>query len=248
MIEIRRSEPGEYPVLLEERTISGLHDFLDPILKRYALPGGRAIDLGAGSGALAVRLRDLGYETIAVDLNRERYKADIPLIQLNLNNPDFAPLGNGTFDFVTAVEVIEHLESPITFLRNVRSLCKPGGMALITTPNMDNLPSRFRFLLTGKLHMMDEKVPNHISPTFYDLFIRQYLPRAGLKLVEHHFFPKNGYRVSRKSYSWAFRLIARFLPGNTLLGDVHIFVLKPIDDMQATERNATSIDLRPGIR
>jgi 2-polyprenyl-3-methyl-5-hydroxy-6-metoxy-1,4-benzoquinol methylase len=221
-------------MLLEERTISGLHDFLDPILKRYAIPGGRAIDLGAGSGALAVRLRDLGYEVIAVDMNSERYKADIPFIQLNLNNPDFSPLGNGAFDFVTAVEVIEHLESPIAFLRHIRSLCKPDGIALITTPNMDNAPSRFRFLLTGKLHMMDEKVPNHISPIFYDLFIRQYLPRAGLKLVEHHFFPKNGYKVSRKSYSWVFRLIARLLPGNTLLGDVHVFVLKAIEDHDGT--------------
>jgi 2-polyprenyl-3-methyl-5-hydroxy-6-metoxy-1,4-benzoquinol methylase len=221
-------------MLLEERTISGLHDFLDPILKRYAIPGGRAIDLGAGSGALTVRLRDLGYEVIAVDMNSERYKADIPFIQLNLNNPDFSPLGNGAFDFVTAVEVIEHLESPITFLRHIRSLCKPDGIALITTPNMDNAPSRFRFLLTGKLHMMDEKVPNHISPIFYDLFIRQYLPRAGLKLVEHHFFPKNGYKVSRKSYSWVFRLIARLLPGNTLLGDVHVFVLKAIEDHDGT--------------
>jgi 2-polyprenyl-3-methyl-5-hydroxy-6-metoxy-1,4-benzoquinol methylase len=147
-------------------------------------------------------------------------------VQLNLNNPDFSSLGGKVFDFVTAVEVIEHLESPITFLRHIRSLLKPDGVALITTPNLDNAPSRFRFLLTGKLHMMDEKVPNHISPIFYDLFIRQYLPRAGLRLVEHRFFPKNGYKVTGKSYSWAFRLIARLLPGHTLLGDINVFVLR----------------------
>ena len=213
-------------MVLEEHTISGLHDFLDPILKRHAVPGGRAIDLGMGSGALAVRLRNLGYEVTAVDISGERYEADIPFIPLDLNHPDFSPLENRAFDLVTAVEVIEHLESPIAFLRHIRFLCKAGGTALITTPNMDNVPSRLRFLLTGKLHMMDEKVPNHISPIFYDLLTRDYLPRAGLKPVEHHFFPKNGYRVSRKSYSWIFRLIACLLPGNTLLGDVHVFVLK----------------------
>ena len=200
---------------------------LGPILKRYAIPGGRAIDLGAGSGALAVRLRDLGYEVIAVDMNSERYKADIPFIPLNLNNPDFSPLENAAFDFVTAVEVIEHLESPITFLRHIRSLCKPGGMALITTPNMDNVPSRLRFLLTGKLHMMDEKVPNHISPIFYDLFIRQYLPRAGLKPIEHCSFPKNGYKVSRKNYSWIFRLIAVSSQGKRCLAMCMSLYLKP---------------------
>lgn len=217
-------------MLLEERTIGGVHDFLDPVLKRYALRGGRAVDLGAGSGALAVRLRELGFEVIAVDINSDRFKANIPFVQLNLNNSDFCSLGDRAFDFVTAVEVIEHLESPIAFLRNIRSLLKPNGMALITTPNMDNAPSRFRFLLTGKLHMMDEKVPNHISPIFYDLFIRQYLPRAGLKLVEHHFFPTNGYKVSRTYYSWVLRLLGRLLPGKTLFGDIHVFVLKAIED------------------
>lgn len=235
-------------MLLKEHTIGGLHDFLDPILRRYALRGGCAIDLGAGSGALAVRLRELGFEVIAVDINNERFKADIPFVQLNLNNPDFSSLGGGAFDFVTAVEVIEHLESPIAFLRHIRSLLKPDGVALITTPNLDNAPSRFRFLLTGKLHMMDEKVPNHISPIFHDLFIRQYLPRASLKLVEHHFFPKNGYKVSRKYYSWLLRLLARLLPGNTLFGDIHISVLKPIDDKQETESDVTSIGPRPGIK
>ena len=235
-------------MLLKEHTIGGLHDFLDPILKRYALRGGCAIDLGAGSGALAVRLRELGFEVIAVDINNDRFKADIPFVQLNLNNPDFSSLGGKVFDFVTAVEVIEHFESPISFLRHIRSLLKPDGVALITTPNLDNAPSRFRFLLTGKLHMMDEKVPNHISPIFYDLFVRQYLPRAGLKLVEHNFFPKNGYKVTRKSYSWAFRLIARLLPGNTLLGDVHVFVLKAIDVRQGTKLDAVGTDFRPKIK
>jgi 2-polyprenyl-3-methyl-5-hydroxy-6-metoxy-1,4-benzoquinol methylase len=217
-------------VHLKEHTISGLHDFLDSILKRYAFREGRAIDLGAGSGALAVRLRELGFEVIAVDMNSERFKANTPFVQLNLNNPDFCSLGDRTFDFVTAVEVIEHLESPIAFLRYVRSLLKPDGIALVTTPNMDSAPSRFRFLLTGKLHMMDEKVPNHISPLFYDLFIRQYLPRAGLKLVEHLLFPTKGYKVSRKRYSWVFHFLARLLPGNNLFGDVHVFLLKVIDD------------------
>jgi SAM-dependent methyltransferase len=219
---------------LKEHTIGRLHHFLDPILKRHALRGGRAIDLGAGSGAFAVRLLELGFEVTAVDLNSERFKADIPFVQLNLNNPDFCSLGDRIFDLVTAVEVIEHLESPTAFLRKIRSLLKPDGMALITTPNMDNAPSRFRFLFTGKLHMMDEKVPNHISPIFYDLFIRQYLPRAGLKLVEHHFFPEKGYKVSRPCYSWALRLFALLIPGDTLFGDIHVFVLKPTEDASKT--------------
>jgi len=215
-------------VKLKERTVGGLHDFLaDSILERYAVQGGRAVDLGAGSGALALRLRGLGFEVVAVDLNREEFKADVPLVRLNLNETDFpSSLGDGGFDLVTAVEVIEQLESPTGFLRSVSCLLKPAGIAVITTPNVDNAAFRVRFLLTGKLHMMDEGSPNHISPIFYDLFTRQYLARAGLTMAEHYVYPPGTYKVVRKRYAWAVRLLARVLPGHNLFGDIHVFVLR----------------------
>ena len=76
---------------------------------------------------------------------------------------------------------------------------------------------------------MDDLSQNHISPIFYDLFIHKYLPRSGLKLIEHDFFPTNGFKVSPPLYAWIFRILARLIPGKTLIGDVHVFVLKPID-------------------
>lgn len=213
----------------KEYAIRGLHDYLaGNILNRYALRGGTAIDLGTATGSLAVCLRGFGYSVTAVDISKEHFRADVPFVQMDLNQSDFSTrLGEGSCDFVNAVEIIEHLESPIWFLRNVRRLLKPDGLALVTTPNMDNAPSRLRFLLTGKLHMMDERVPNHISPIFSDLFIREYLPRAGLTMVGHHLYPSNDYRVTRQRYAWALRIVARMLPGHTL-GDVHVFLLQPV--------------------
>lgn len=219
----------------EEYTIGSLHDFLmDSVLPRYAVRGGRAVDLGTGSGALAVRLRGLGFEVVAVDINQERFKADVPFVRLDLHEPDFSPrLGERAFDLVTSVEVIEHLESPIGFLRNVRRLLKPDGIAVITTPNMDSAPARVKFLLTGELHMMDKRMPYHISPIFYDLFMRQYLPRVGLKLVEYHFYPLKGYKRPHRCYAWALRILAWLLPGDALLGDYHVFVLQTVGEKHA---------------
>lgn len=215
-------------VTLEERTIAGLHDFLiHEVLKRYVRKGMRGVDLGAGSGALAVKLRSLGLEMVAVDINREGYKADVPFVAIDLNEPKFAvQLGEGCFDLVTAVEVIEHLESPISFLRNIRRLLKPDGVAIITTPNVDNLPARIKFLLTGKLRMMDERSdPTHISPIFFDMFMRQYLPRAGLKLLEHRTYPPNGFLVTRPVFALFFASLAKVFREPILVGDNHIFVL-----------------------
>ena len=216
-------------VRLEERTIGGLHDFLmTTVLPRYAIRRGRAVDLGAGSGALAVRLRELDFDVLAVDVNAERFRADVPFVQLDLDQLDFvSPLGTGCFDFVSAVEVIEHVENPIRFLRNIGHLLSRDGVAVVTTPNVDSAPARVKFLLRGKLRFLgDECDDTHISPIFCDLLTRQYLPRAGLQLVGHHLYPPKGYKVNLPRSAWAFRILARFLSGPALLGDSHVFVLK----------------------
>jgi hypothetical protein len=75
--------------------------------------------------------------------------------------------------------------------------------------------------------MMDDgSDPSHISPIFWDLFVRQYLPRAGLTLAERRAYPANGYKVTRPPYAWAARVLGWLLPGECLDGDNHVFVLR----------------------
>ena len=215
--------------MIETTTNPGLHDFLiNEVVPRFAKPGMRCLDLGTGPGALAARMRGLGLDVHAADLNADGFKADVPFRRVDFNDPDFASqLGPGTFSLVASVEVIEHVESPIGFLRNIGRLLSPDGTAILTTPNVDNAPARVKFLLRGKIRMMDEiGEPTHISPIFWDLFHRQFLPRAGLRLVEHLLFPPNGYKLTRARYAWVFRLLAKALPGESALGDNHVLVLK----------------------
>src|SRR5262249_13845426 len=119
------------------------------------------------------------------------------------------------------------MESPIGFLRNVGRLLKPDGVAVLTTPNVDNVPARLKFLLTGKVRMMDERgEPTHISPVFWDLFVRQYLPRARVQLMEHLLYPPDGFKNTRPLYARVLGALARFLPGECLLGDIHVLVVR----------------------
>src|SRR5712692_7395449 len=85
------------------------------------------------------------------------------------NRPSPLSSASHPYDLVFAVEVIEHVESPINFLflRNIAQLLAPEGVAIITTPNLDSLPARAKFLLAGKLRTMDEHSDLH--PHFSDL-------------------------------------------------------------------------------
>lgn len=212
------------PPVLYERTLPGLHDFLAArVLPVFASRPGRCIDLGAGTGAFASRLQSWGWDVTAVERDTAGFEAELPVEAADLDEGGLAERF-GLFDLAVAVEVIEHLERPTGFLRDLGGLLAPAGVAVVTTPNVDNVIARTKFLLTDRLRMMDrDGDPTHISPIFVDLLPR-YLARAELHLAAHLTFPE-GFIASRGWVSGAGKLLSRILPGAANVGDNHVFVL-----------------------
>lgn len=212
---------------LVERTVPGLHEhvFREIIQVR---PRGRVIDIGAGSGAFAERLATAGFDVLAADRDEAGFLGAVLFRAVDLDETNWAgALGIDTWPLVTALEVIEHLEAPIAFLRNIAALLAPEGLAVITTPNVDSLPARAKFLIRDRLRLLDEHGdPTHISPIFWDLLVRQYLPRAGLKLLESSVYPRDGFVVGRPVYRRLLRPLRPFLQKRQrLLGDNHVLVV-----------------------
>ncbi len=140
------------------------------------LPG-EALDIGSGKGELigAIRTR-FGLRTTACDytdtlMNDSTQRVDI--VDLNVGK---LPYSDGRFCLVTCVETIEHLEQTRSLLREIHRVLEPGGLALITTPNILNLRSRLRYLMIGFFNLFgplpigNRRVYNpggHINPINY---------------------------------------------------------------------------------
>jgi SAM-dependent methyltransferase len=221
------SDNGSTPDL-SEWAVTGTHDFILDLLQRVAPPPRRALDLGAGAGGLTNRMLELGYDCVAADEGADRFLGRAKFHPMNLNDHDFASRLPGPFDLVTSIEVIEHLNSPIGFLTQIRSLLTPNGLAVISTPNVENAAARLKFFLTGKLRMMDAGSEWHISPIFIDLMVRQYLPATGFRLVEHLVFPSDDFpQTARRWLVPPLKLLGSVLKGPALVGDTNVFVLAP---------------------
>jgi SAM-dependent methyltransferase len=155
-----------------------------------AFPGrGHLLEIPAGEGALAWQLRKLGYEVTAGDIDPDFFKVPpIRCVRLDLNR-DF-PFEAGEFDFISCIEGIEHLQDQFAFVRECHRVLRPGGRLVLSTPNILNLASRLKFLLSGFYSLVPRpinefaQVPvfDHINPvTYYQL--RYMLHTQGFRIV-----------------------------------------------------------------
>lgn len=151
------------------------------------------LDIGAGRGELIRKFREtFKVRTSVCDYTGELIRVENQKVDIADLNRDPLPYSDNAFDVVTCTEVIEHLEHYRETLREIGRVLKPGGICVLTTPNILNLNSRFRFLwfgfwnLFGPLpikHSAKYSTGGHINPVSY-FYVAHSLIDAGFEGIE----------------------------------------------------------------
>ena len=97
------------------------------------LKGKKVLDLGCGTGEY---LKYFGEQSLGLDVSPnnlvEAKKKKLRTIKMDLNQPQDL---NESFDAVFVSHLLEHLDSPVNFLRYSNRHLNPKGMLIITVPN-----------------------------------------------------------------------------------------------------------------
>ena len=176
----------------------------------------KILDIAASTCVQANKLKNEGYDVVASDieflpLQYGSKKYGINCLQLDASI--IFPFKDEQFEVVFMGELIEHLFNTTLLLSECLRILKPGGIIIITTPNLASLQDRILFLFGLS--------PRHVSADheYLNLHIRPFTLSSLKKILLNSGFDtikikaglvrirlKNGKRINS-------RLLAKLFPG-----------------------------------
>src|SRR5690349_2496687 len=102
----------------------------------YLTPGARVLDVGCGPGTITVDIaqrvapgRVIGMDASPAVIEQARADAtDVDNLEFVTGDVYALDTPDDTFDVVHAHQVLQHLPDPVGALREMRRVCKPGGV------------------------------------------------------------------------------------------------------------------------
>ena len=147
------------------------------------------LDLSCGHGATAKMLSNAGFRTVATEYCSPTFLGDSIQRVGGVNLNENLPFKDGSFDGINLVEVIEHVEHQAQLIREMARVLRGQGVIVVSTPNVLNVFSRWRFLFTGFLRGRVRPLHYTITPAmghniylihFYELYYLLF--HAGLEV------------------------------------------------------------------
>lgn len=136
--EVEQDRLFSIPPVWEEKIFTRLKNIIEPYIK------GRVLDVGCGDGTFTSGLSKLNKvkEVAGIDVSdtaikkaRSKYSG----IDFKVSPVTELPFERENFDFISAVEVVEHIFDTELMFQEFNRVLKKGGYMLITTTNFNFL-------------------------------------------------------------------------------------------------------------
>ncbi len=141
--ELLRGYNTYLPEVPEE--IKNWENMMQPVIKKSAQiiqketgkGGGCLLDVGSGYGFFLKEMHTLGWDVEGVELSKtgREYTCRNGRISVHALPLESLRLPENNFDVVTLFYVIEHLPDPVTTIKEIFRILKPGGMILLRWPH-----------------------------------------------------------------------------------------------------------------
>jgi len=143
---------------------------------------GVILDLGSGDGLFLTLLNKKGIKGNGLDISEEGVfrtrEKGIEASVFDFN--DKVPFEDNTFDYVSMLDLLEHLYTPQDLLMEATRVSKK--FVIISVPNFSSLPARIQTFL-GKVPENNRPNKGHVYWFNYSVLIR-ITDNCGLRLVE----------------------------------------------------------------
>ncbi len=176
------------------RIIAG---FVENICRQVTDRRPRILDVGCGTGANLLLLSEYGQaEGVDVSEDALAFCRARGLDNVKQGAGEELPYENGTFDLVTAFDVVEHMDDDLAGLSEMRRVLRPGGRVLLFVPTFmflwglqDEVSNhRRRYRLPGLCRVLEQagfevERATYANITFFApiLLVRKLMRLTGIK-------------------------------------------------------------------
>ena len=130
------NRPADYETIFESQV--GHQEARLNAFKPYLSKSSKVLEIGCSTGHFLYHIKNLVGEVVGVDYDKGAAKYAAERCSCKTYSGDFNQIKFEPeyFDVVCSIQTLEHVQDPITFMRNIKKLVKKDGLIFVEVPNL----------------------------------------------------------------------------------------------------------------